>query len=81
MCACLFLKESIQHTLSLSFYLSPKQLLKKLLIYSIFQEEFQNLISGASEKGDDLIRVLRELTTVQRQIADLQVELQGQKVN
>lgn len=32
------------------------------------------------EKGDDLIRVLRELTAVQRKIADLQVELQGRKV-
>ncbi|KAG5232009.1 HAUS augmin complex [Salix suchowensis] len=30
-------------------------------------------------KGDDLIRVLRELTAVQRKIADLQVELQGRK--
>lgn len=27
-----------------------------------------------------MIRVLRELTTVQRKIADLQVELQGRKV-
>jgi hypothetical protein len=27
-----------------------------------------------------LIRVLRELTSVQRKIADLQVELQGRKV-
>ncbi|KAH7842604.1 hypothetical protein Vadar_007194 [Vaccinium darrowii] len=42
------------------------------------QEEFQNL-STTGEKGDDLIRVLRELTTVQRKIADLQVELQGRK--
>lgn len=41
------------------------------------QEEIQNL-SGA--KGDDLIRILRELTAVQRKIADLQVELQGRKV-
>ncbi|XP_042039918.1 AUGMIN subunit 2-like [Salvia splendens] len=40
------------------------------------QEEIQNL-SGA--KGDDLIRILRELTAVQRKIADLQVELQGRK--
>ncbi|XP_050367589.1 AUGMIN subunit 2-like isoform X2 [Argentina anserina] len=35
--------------------------------------------SSTGEKGDDLIRVLRELTTVQRKIADLQVELQGRK--
>ncbi|GLT94065.1 hypothetical protein SLE2022_118260 [Rubroshorea leprosula] len=41
------------------------------------QEELQNLYTG--EKGDDLIKVLRELTTVQRKIADLQVELQGRK--
>ncbi|CAM8949775.1 unnamed protein product [Rhodiola kirilowii] len=42
------------------------------------QEDLQNL-STASEKGDDLIRVLRDLTTTQRKIADLQVELQGRK--
>ncbi|XP_057508205.1 AUGMIN subunit 2 isoform X2 [Actinidia eriantha] len=42
------------------------------------QEEIQNL-STNGEKGDDLIRALRELTTVQRKIADLQVELQGRK--
>ncbi|KAG8640568.1 hypothetical protein MANES_13G066400v8 [Manihot esculenta] len=43
------------------------------------QEELQNLSIATGEKGDDLIRVLRELTTVQRKIADLQVELQGRK--
>lgn len=43
------------------------------------QEELQNLSATTGEKGDDLIRVLRELTTVQRKIADLQVELQGRK--
>lgn len=43
------------------------------------QEEIQNL--STVEKGDDLIRVLRELTAVQRKIADLQVELQGRKVS
>ncbi|KAI7726830.1 hypothetical protein M8C21_006629 [Ambrosia artemisiifolia] len=42
------------------------------------QEDLQNLSAGG-EKGDDLIRVLRELTSVQRKIADLQVELQGRK--
>lgn len=42
-------------------------------------EELQNLSSGNAEKGDDLIKVLRELTTVGRKIADLQVELQGRK--
>ncbi|KAL3529411.1 hypothetical protein ACH5RR_008733 [Cinchona calisaya] len=41
------------------------------------QEEIQTL--STTEKGDDLIKVLRELTTVQRKIADLQVELQGRK--
>ncbi|KAG6385244.1 hypothetical protein SASPL_154074 [Salvia splendens] len=40
------------------------------------QEEIQNL---SDAKGDDLIRILRELTAVQRKIADLQVELQGRK--
>ncbi|KAF2292321.1 hypothetical protein GH714_019081 [Hevea brasiliensis] len=43
------------------------------------QEELQNLSTTTGEKGDDLIKVLRELTTVQREIADLQVELQGRK--
>ncbi|MFS7995262.1 putative HAUS augmin-like complex subunit 2 [Helianthus anomalus] len=42
------------------------------------QEDLHNLSAGG-EKGDDLIRVLRELTSVQRKIADLQVELQGRK--
>nr|GMD08093.1 AUGMIN subunit 2 [Ipomoea batatas] len=40
------------------------------------QEEIQSLSSGSGEKSDDLIRVLKELTAVQRKIADLQVELQ-----
>lgn len=35
--------------------------------------------TSTGEKGEDLIRVLRELTSVQRKIADLQVELQGRK--
>ncbi|CAK7349032.1 unnamed protein product [Dovyalis caffra] len=43
------------------------------------QEELQSLSTTGGEKGDDLIRVLRELTAVQRKIADLQVELQGRK--
>ncbi|XP_010543001.1 PREDICTED: AUGMIN subunit 2 [Tarenaya hassleriana] len=43
------------------------------------QEELQELTSSTGEKGDDLIRVLRELSAVQRKIADLQVELQGRK--
>ncbi|CAI0417379.1 unnamed protein product [Linum tenue] len=43
------------------------------------QEEVQSLSASSGEKGDDLIKVLRELTTVQRKIADLQVELQGRK--
>jgi hypothetical protein len=51
------------------------------LSLSLSQEEIQNLSTTTGEKGDDLIRVLRELTTVQRKIADLQVELQGRKVS
>ncbi|KAK7280060.1 hypothetical protein RJT34_25122 [Clitoria ternatea] len=43
------------------------------------QEGLQNSSPTVGEKGEDLIRVLRELTTVQRKIADLQVELQGRK--
>ncbi|KAI4341007.1 hypothetical protein MLD38_025786 [Melastoma candidum] len=43
------------------------------------QDEIQNLSTSNGEKGDDLIRVLRELTAVQRKISDLQVELQGRK--
>lgn len=46
-----------------------------------FQEGLQNSSPTTGEKGEDLIRVLRELTTVQRKIADLQVELQGRKVS
>lgn len=42
------------------------------------KEEFQKLCTDA-EKGDDLIKVLTELTTVQRRIADLKVELQGRQ--
>ncbi|KAF3626804.1 glycosyl hydrolase family 9 family protein [Capsicum annuum] len=43
------------------------------------QEEIQNLSTTTGENGDDLIKVLKELTAVQRKIADLQVELQGRK--
>ncbi|XP_011016301.1 PREDICTED: uncharacterized protein LOC105119809 isoform X1 [Populus euphratica] len=43
------------------------------------QEELEKLSTTSGEKGDDLIRVLRELNAVQRKIADLQVELQGRK--
>ncbi|KAG7642910.1 HAUS augmin-like complex subunit 2 [Arabidopsis suecica] len=43
------------------------------------QEELQSFASSNGERGDDLIRVLRELSVVQRKIADLQVELQGRK--
>ncbi|KAI4298192.1 hypothetical protein L6164_031780 [Bauhinia variegata] len=43
------------------------------------QEEVQTLSSATGEKGEELIKVLRELSTVQRKIADLQVELQGRK--
>jgi hypothetical protein len=35
---------------------------------------------STSDKSDDLVKVLRELTVVQRNIANLQVELQGRKV-
>ncbi|KAF9669559.1 hypothetical protein SADUNF_Sadunf14G0120200 [Salix dunnii] len=43
------------------------------------EEQPEKLSTTSGEKGDDLIRVLRELTAVQRKIADLQVELQGRK--
>ncbi|KAJ6329447.1 hypothetical protein OIU77_011009 [Salix suchowensis] len=43
------------------------------------EEQLEKLSTTSGEKGDDLIRVLRELTAVQRKIADLQVELQGRK--
>lgn len=42
------------------------------------QEDLQN-VSANGERGDDLIRVLRDLTAVQRKIADLEVELRGRK--
>lgn len=37
-------------------------------------------VSSPGDKNDELIRILRELTSVQRNIATLQVELQGRKV-
>ncbi|KAG6748697.1 hypothetical protein POTOM_048629 [Populus tomentosa] len=43
------------------------------------QEQLEKLSTTSGEKGDELVRVLRELTAVQRKIADLQVELQGRK--
>lgn len=43
------------------------------------QEDMLNLSTGSGEKGDDLVRILRELTAVHRKITDLQVELQGRK--
>lgn len=47
----------------------------------IWQEDQQGLSnSSTGEKGDELIKVLRDLTAVQRNIANLQVELQGRKV-
>ncbi|XP_021770872.1 AUGMIN subunit 2-like [Chenopodium quinoa] len=42
------------------------------------QEALQNP-SATGEKSDDLVRVLRDLTAVQRKIADLEVELRGRK--
>ncbi|KAK2435615.1 AUGMIN subunit 2 [Trifolium repens] len=46
---------------------------------STSHEPLQSSSPTNGEKGEDLIRVLRELTSVQRKIADLQVELQGRK--
>ncbi|XP_058110623.1 AUGMIN subunit 2 [Magnolia sinica] len=44
------------------------------------QEETQSMSSMSnSDKSDDLIKVLRELTSVQRNIANLKVEVQGRK--
>lgn len=54
---------------------------RKILSCEHLQDDQQGLSNSiAADKGDDLIRVLRELTTVQRNIANLQVELQGRKV-
>lgn len=49
-----------------------------------FQEDaLQNPVpvSGTSDKTESLVRVLRELTSVQRNLANLQVELQGRQVS
>ncbi|PKU74403.1 AUGMIN subunit 2 [Dendrobium catenatum] len=43
------------------------------------EEELKSSSSSSGDKSDELIRVLRELTVVQRSIANLQVELQGRK--
>nr|DAD46910.1 TPA_asm: hypothetical protein HUJ06_016847 [Nelumbo nucifera] len=45
------------------------------------QEDMQSLSTNTGDKSDDLIKVLRELTTIQRKIADLQVEHQSRKDN
>lgn len=37
--------------------------------------------STPGDRSDDLVKVLRELTSVQRNLANLQVELQGRKVS
>ncbi|KAH9322671.1 hypothetical protein KI387_017310, partial [Taxus chinensis] len=44
-------------------------------------EDVQNLgnATGVSDKSDNLIKVLRDLTSVQRNLANLQVELQGRQ--
>ncbi|XP_043723551.1 AUGMIN subunit 2-like [Telopea speciosissima] len=44
-----------------------------------FQEDLQNMFTSNGDKSDELIKLLRELATVQRKVADLQVELQGRK--
>jgi hypothetical protein len=49
--------------------------LLSLYAFLPFQED-----QSTSDKSDDLVKVLRELTVVQRNIANLQVELQGRKV-
>lgn len=51
-----------------------------LTFFFFLKEAFHNSSPTTAEKGEDLIRVLKELTSVQRKIADLQVELQGRKV-
>lgn len=43
------------------------------------EDELKSSSSSSSDRSDDLIRVLRELTVAQRNIANLQVELQGRK--
>lgn len=43
------------------------------------EDEFKPSSGSSYGQGDDLIRILRELTVVQRNIANLQVELQGRK--
>ena len=55
-----------------------KKCISQVLIIScslLFQDD-----QGNTDKSNDLVRVLRELTVVQRNIANLQVELQGRKV-
>ncbi|GLJ31491.1 hypothetical protein SUGI_0631950 [Cryptomeria japonica] len=45
------------------------------------QDDVQNLgnTTGFSDKSDSLVKVLRDLTSVQRNLANLQVELQGRQ--
>ncbi|KAG0476751.1 hypothetical protein HPP92_013592 [Vanilla planifolia] len=43
------------------------------------QEELKTSSSSSTDSNGDLIRVLRELTVIQRNIANLHVEIQGRK--
>lgn len=45
----------------------------------LVEDELKSSSSSSSDRSDDLIRILRELTVVQRNLANLQVELQGRK--
>ncbi|CAI8586386.1 unnamed protein product [Vicia faba] len=47
--------------------------------FSVSTPSFQNSSRATEENGEDLIKVLRELTTVQKNIAELQIELYGRK--
>lgn len=74
------MSDALSIAADLGFNVSSPSLSSSSSSSSSPHEPPQNSSPTTGEKGEDLIRVLRELTSVQRKIADLQVELQGRKV-
>ncbi|CAL5211631.1 unnamed protein product [Lathyrus oleraceus] len=73
------MSDALSIAADLGFNVSSPSLSSSSSSSSSPHEPPQNSSPTTGEKGEDLIRVLRELTSVQRKIADLQVELQGRK--
>lgn len=74
------MSDALSIAADLGFPVSSPSLTSSSSSSSSPHEPPQSSSPTTAEKGEDLIRVLRELTSVQKKIADLQVELQGRKV-